>query len=91
MPINHMVVASQSVCRRDTAAVREAYDLLRRADSTVQRSGDAPGPTLFGFERLHRPIQIIIDTCFEQGLLPRRLGVDEVFGPARDVLGSQAD
>jgi len=35
--------------------------------------------------------QPIIDTCLDQGLLPRRLDVDEVFGPARDVLGSLAD
>jgi 4,5-dihydroxyphthalate decarboxylase len=87
MPINHMVVASRSLCRRDPDAVRAAYTLLRRADEAVPRLDGAPHPTLFGFDRLQHPVEVIIDTCLEQGLLPRKLSVDEVFGPARDVLG----
>ncbi|WP_236796158.1 hypothetical protein [Amycolatopsis sp. GM8] len=88
VPINHMVVAGMTACRRDPAAVREAYTLLKRADETVVRTGDAPRPTLFGFDRLRHPVEMIIDTCFEQGLLPRKLTLDEVFGPAQDVLGA---
>lgn len=87
MPINHMVVASESLCRRDADAIRSAYALLRRADESVARPDGAPCPTLFGFERLARPVEAVVDACLEQGLLPRRLSVDEVFGPARTVLG----
>lgn len=91
MPVNHMVAAGESACRRDPAAVREAYALLRRADDRVERPDGAPSPTLFGFERLREPVEFIVDACLAQGLLPRRLGVDEVFGPARAVLGPDAD
>jgi 4,5-dihydroxyphthalate decarboxylase len=91
MPVNHMVVAGASVARRDPGAVREAYDLLRRADATVRRPAGTPSPTLFGFERLRRPLEIIIEACLAQDLLPRKLDVDEVFAPARDVLGVEAD
>jgi 4,5-dihydroxyphthalate decarboxylase len=91
MPVNHMVVAGASVARRDPGAVREAYDLLRRADATVRRPAGTPSPTLFGFERLRRPLEIIIEACLAQDLLPRELDVDEVFAPARDVLGVEAD
>ncbi|WP_284741619.1 hypothetical protein [Amycolatopsis sp. RTGN1] len=91
MPVNHMVVAGKSVTGRDPGAVREAYGLLRRADATVTRPAGTPSPTLFGFERLRRPLEIIIDACVEQGLLPRELDVDEVFAPAREVLGRAAD
>jgi 4,5-dihydroxyphthalate decarboxylase len=91
MPVNHMVAASRSACRRDPAAVREAYALLRRADAAVERPAGVPVPTLFGFERLRGPLEFVIDACLAQGLLPRRLGVDEVFGPAREVLGDDAD
>lgn len=90
-PVNHMVVAGRSAAGRDPGAVREAYDLLRRADATVTRPAGTPSPTLFGFERLRRPLEIIIDACLEQGLLPRELDVDEVFAPAREVLGRAAD
>ncbi|WIX77441.1 hypothetical protein QRX50_39535 [Amycolatopsis carbonis] len=87
MPINHMVVAGESVSRRDPGAVREAYELLRRADATVEQPAGAPVPTVFGFERLSGPIELIVDACLEQGLLPRRLDADEVFAPARRILG----
>jgi len=91
MPVNHMVVAAASACRREAPAVRETYSLLRRAADSVALPDGAPSPTLFGFERLRRPIEIIVDTCLEQGLLPRKLSEQDVFGPAREVLGSLGD
>ncbi|MCR6487489.1 hypothetical protein M8542_32145 [Amycolatopsis sp. OK19-0408] len=91
MPVNHMVVAGRSAVRRDPAAVREAYALLRRADAAVVRPAGTPSPTMFGFERLRRPLEVIIATCLAQGLLPRALDVDEVFAPAREVLGRDDD
>lgn len=83
MPINHMVAASEDACRRDPAAIRAAYRLLREATRT---KGEGPTPTVFGFEALHGPVAYVIDTCLQQGLLPRRLDMDEVFGPARAIL-----
>ncbi|QRP43254.1 hypothetical protein [Amycolatopsis sp. FDAARGOS 1241] len=87
MPINHMVVAGATVARDNPAAVREAYELLLRADATVERPEGEPRPTLFGFDRLRGPVELIVDACLEQGLLPRRLDADEVFAPAKAVLG----
>ncbi|HEX4251103.1 MAG TPA: hypothetical protein VH008_24775 [Pseudonocardia sp.] len=91
LPVNHMVVAGASTCRRDPGAVRAAYALLRRADEAVGRDPRAVSPTMFGFERLRGPLQSIVDTCLDQGLLPRRLSMDEVLGPATELLGSLAD
>lgn len=91
MPINHMLVASREACRRDPEAVREAYRLLLRADRLIPAMADAPRPTLFGFDSLRIPIGVVIDACVAQGLLPRRLSVDEVFGPAEDILGALPD
>jgi len=86
MPINHMVAASEDACRRDPRAIRAAYRLLREADEATRTKGDDPAPTVFGFEALHGPVAFVIDTCLQQGLLPRRLDMDEVFGPARAIL-----
>lgn len=91
MPINHMLVASREACRRDPEAVREAYRLLLQADRLIPAMADAPRPTLFGFDSLRIPIGVVIDACVAQGLLPRRLSVDEVFGPAEDILGALPD
>ena len=91
MPINHMLVASHEACRRDPGAVKEAYRLLHQADRLLPAMADAPRPTAFGFETLRIPIGIVIDACMAQGLLPRRLSVDEVFGPAEEMLRALPD
>ncbi|MEU6146281.1 hypothetical protein ABZ848_38800 [Streptomyces sp. NPDC047081] len=91
MPINHMVAVAASTCRENPSAVRESYALLRRADASVQSPDGTPHPTLFGFERLWGPVESVIDACLAQQLLPRRLTPNEVFGPAKEVLGSDAD
>ncbi|MFH8469062.1 hypothetical protein [Streptomyces sp. NPDC017991] len=91
MPINHMVVAARSTCRENASAVREGYALLRRADACVQRPDGVPHPTIFGYDNLRGPLETVIDACVAQRLLPRRLSPEEVFGPAREVLGSDAD
>ena len=87
MPINHMVVASRDVVRRNPEAVKEAYGLLRQAYDLNAVPKDSPSPYLFGIAALREPIRWIIDACLEQGLLPRTLSVEEVFGPAERVLG----
>lgn len=91
MPVNHMVVAGRTAAAGHPAAIRAAFELLRAADAGVARDVGAPSPTLFGFERLREPLDIIIDTCMTQGLLPRRPSVDEVFAPARHILGRSGD
>ncbi|MEV0211583.1 hypothetical protein AB0H97_41025 [Streptomyces sp. NPDC050788] len=91
MPINHMVAVSAATCRENPDAVRESYALLRRADASVSRPDGRPHPTLFGCERLRGPVESVIDACLAQHLLPRRLSPEEVFAPAREVLGNDAD
>ena len=87
VPINHMVVVGADICARDPGAIREAYNLLLEADRRVPTPDDGVRMTQFGFEPLRAPVEWVIDACMEQGLLPRRLGIDEVFGPAEKILG----
>jgi 4,5-dihydroxyphthalate decarboxylase len=93
MPINHMVVAGRDVSRRDPGAVSEAYRLLAHAHahSLNARPEGKPNPVMLGFTALREPVRWIIEACLEQGLLPRRLSLDEVFGPAEDMLGGLPD
>jgi 4,5-dihydroxyphthalate decarboxylase len=87
MPINHMMVVGRDVSRRSRGAVREAYRLLSLAHELNAVPPGTPSPIAFGFEALIEPVRWIIDACMEQRLLSRRLSVDEVFGPAVDLLG----
>jgi len=91
MPVNHMVVSGHAAASEHPEAIRAAFGLLRQADARIERGAGVPSPTIFGFERLRKPLEVIIDTCLVQGLLPRRLSVDEIFAPARVILGRSGD
>jgi 4,5-dihydroxyphthalate decarboxylase len=91
VPINHVVSASVAASQRDPAAVREAYRLLVVSKAQLHGAADDPSPYSFGFETLRGPVEYVIDACIEQGLLPRRLSLDEVFGPAHAILDGMAE
>jgi 4,5-dihydroxyphthalate decarboxylase len=86
VPINHVVVASADICTREPAAVRAAYGLLAQAESEQATTAAGPRKTLSGFDALRGPLEWIIDACLEQALLPRKLSLDEVLGPAHALL-----
>lgn len=86
VPINHVVAASAEICKREPAAVRAAYDLLVQAESRQNTAAADPRKTLSGFHALRGPLEWIIDACLEQALLPRKLSLDEVLGPAHALL-----
>jgi 4,5-dihydroxyphthalate decarboxylase len=90
MPINHMMVASRETCRRDPDAVSEAYRLLAQAHEMNEVPAGTPNPLRLGFDALREPLRWIIEACLEQGLLSRKLTLDEVLGPAADLLGGSA-
>ena len=86
VPINHVVAASAEICTREPAAVRAAYGLLAQAESVQATTAAGPRKTLSGFDALRGPLEWIIDACLEQALLPRKLSLDEVLGPAHALL-----
>jgi 4,5-dihydroxyphthalate decarboxylase len=86
VPTNHVVSVSMAVAERDPSAVQAIYRLLLRSNAQLQGASGAPSPYAFGCEALREPVEYVIDACVEQGLLPRRLSIDEVFGPAQDIL-----
>jgi 4,5-dihydroxyphthalate decarboxylase len=87
MPINHMMVVSRDASRRDPGVVQAAYDLLGQAYELNAVASGTPNPLRFGFDSLREPLRWIIEACLEQGLLTRRLSLDEVLGPAAELLG----
>lgn len=84
VPINHVVAVSAEVCQHEPAAVRAAYGLLAQAVNRQVAHG--PRKTLSGFDNLSGPLEWIINACLEQALLPRKLSLDEVLGPAHALL-----
>lgn len=74
MPINHMVVVSETLSAAHPDVVREVFRLLQ------QSLADAPAASpRFSTEEMRRSLQLIIRYTAQQGLIPRELPVDELF------------
>ncbi len=88
VPINHMVVVTQELARSQPDAVREVYRMLLAG----KRAAGLPKPGVhdlqpFGFEACRPALQMIIDYCVQQRLIPRRFEVEELFDDTTRALG----
>jgi 4,5-dihydroxyphthalate decarboxylase len=89
-PTNHIVVVKNEALEKHPEAVRAAYRMMVEADALAKKTGTGNGRTLFGIEALRIPLQITLDTCNQQLLLPRAMTVDELLAPAAELLGDLA-
>jgi 4,5-dihydroxyphthalate decarboxylase len=77
--INHMVAVRTSLCRSAPAVIHETYRLLEAS----KRAAGLPGPpddlNPFGLDASRHSLEIAIDTALRQGLIRRKLAVEELF------------
>lgn len=73
MPINHLVVVSQTLSEKHPDAVREVHRLLAES---ITASSAAPH---FTSDEMRRSLELIIRYTAQQGLIPRAFSVDELF------------
>jgi 4,5-dihydroxyphthalate decarboxylase len=78
VPVNHLVVVTESLAKSQPDAVREVYDLLKRSKAAAK---PAAGIDLvpFGVDVVRRPLELIISYAAQQALIPRKFSVDELF------------
>jgi 4,5-dihydroxyphthalate decarboxylase len=74
LPINHMVVVSETLSRTQPEAVRRVFRLLR--ESAALAPAGAPQ---FSADEMSRSLALISDYAAQQGLIPRAFAVDEMF------------
>ena len=80
VPINHMVVVRESLSRERPDVVREVFRQLHASKIAAGLAdGGALDPYRFGVDACRPILEVIIDFCWRQQLLPRRLTVDELF------------
>jgi 4,5-dihydroxyphthalate decarboxylase len=89
VPINHMLVIRDELARTRPDVVREVYRLFLEAKQAAFAQTGAPAldPWRFGIEANRRSLEIVIDFAVKQGLIPRRIPVDELFGETMRALG----
>ena len=86
--INHMLVVKESLSRSNPDAVREIYRLLGESKKAAKLP--KPGEVdvhPFGVEANRRNLEVVIDTVYRQGMIPKRFSVDELFDGVTRALG----
>jgi 4,5-dihydroxyphthalate decarboxylase len=79
VPINHMVVVSQTLANSHPEAVREISRLLRESAALAQFSEKASTLPSFSADEMSRSLQMISEYAAQQRLIPRSYAVDELF------------
>jgi 4,5-dihydroxyphthalate decarboxylase len=86
--VNHMVVVKDSLSKSQPEAVRGIYRLLERSKKAAKlpKAGELD-TNPFGIEANRRNLEVVIDTVYRQGMIPRRFTVDELFDDVTRGLG----
>jgi 4,5-dihydroxyphthalate decarboxylase len=79
LPINHMLVVKDSLAKSNPSAVVEIFRLLRKSKPLAPPAGDSIDPIQFGLDNIRRSLELIIEYSAQQGLIPRRFEVDDLF------------
>lgn len=91
VPINHVVVMRRRIADAHPEAVAAVYDLLKRGKIAAgPATGAAPNALPDGIDAMRRPLEVILEACAEQRLLPRALTVDDLFADCVAFLGDAA-
>jgi 4,5-dihydroxyphthalate decarboxylase len=87
--VNHLVVVKDALSKSDPQAVREIYRMLVESKQAagLPKAGELDlNP--FGVEANRRNLEVAIDCCYRQGLIPRCYAVDELFDDTTRTLGN---
>ncbi len=79
LTINHMVAVHADLCRERPDLVREVYRLLQESKRLAGPVEGGRDMTPLGLEPNRLALEILIRYSHEQGLIPRRFSVDELF------------
>jgi 4,5-dihydroxyphthalate decarboxylase len=80
VPVNHMVVVTESLARSNPQAVAELYRLLQEGKKAAGLPAAGQIDTApFGKEANRPSLELLISYAAQQGLISRRLDVDELW------------
>jgi 4,5-dihydroxyphthalate decarboxylase len=80
VPINHMVVVREELSRTRPDVVADVFQTLHASKLAAGFADGAPlDPYRFGVEACRPILEIIVDFCYRQQLIPTRVSVDSLF------------
>jgi 4,5-dihydroxyphthalate decarboxylase len=86
-PVNHLVVIKTDIVRTQPHVAAEVCRLLAAA----KRAAPAPAgidPAPFGVAANRPALELIVDYCLQQRMIPRRFSVDELFAEAEELIAA---
>jgi 4,5-dihydroxyphthalate decarboxylase len=78
LPINHMMVVTESLAKSNPTTVKEIYRLLRESKQ-LAAPASGPDPLQFGLENVRRSLELIIEYSAQQRLIPKTFEVNQLF------------
>ena len=87
IPINHMVVVRTELSKSRPDAVAEVFRLLRESKNAAG-APKSPEPLRFGVQACRPVLEVMIDYCHKQALIPAPLSVDSLFDDVTRKLGA---
>jgi len=88
VPTNHVVVMREDIIKQHPTSYHAVFDLLKRGISSSDPSGTRGLDT--GVEALRKPLELVVNFCERQELLPRSLSVHEILEAASNLLRTAA-
>ena len=89
VPINHMVVVTEKLAQSHPEIVKEIYRLLLQAKTAAGLPKPGQIDFLpFGAEACRPALQTVINYAWQQGLIPRKIDVEELFDDTTRGLGA---
>jgi 4,5-dihydroxyphthalate decarboxylase len=80
--VNHYVAVKTALAKAEPEIVAEVTRMLTESKQIagLPKPG-TPDTNLIGIEDNRRSLEIMIDNCYQQGLIPERYSVDSLFDP----------
>jgi 4,5-dihydroxyphthalate decarboxylase len=78
VPVNHLVVVTETLAKSQPDVVREVYGLLKASKAASKPAGGIDFVP-FGLDAIRKPLELISAYAAQQALIPRKFGVDELF------------
>lgn len=80
VPLNHLLVIRSELSQKRPDVVREVFRIFKEARDIAARNGNKNAAQIqFGLAPNRAALETIINSAFEQKLIPRRFSVDELF------------
>jgi 4,5-dihydroxyphthalate decarboxylase len=79
IPVNHLFCVDKELADTRPDVIREIYRMLKETKAAMPPSAEGIDFFPFGVEALKKPIDMAMEYCVEQKIIPRKFSVDELF------------